>query len=76
MPRKIEPIKWDYLGSTRNFLFVVWYIIFVNLIDLSNFFNKFVLDIPADHPMLICRVFFWGFLAIAATREYHEYMIS
>jgi hypothetical protein len=34
---------------------IVWYILFVNLVDLSNFFNKFVLNIPAEHPMLQIR---------------------
>lgn len=48
----------------------------MNLVDLSNFFNKFVLWIPASHWVLQYRVYLWGLLAMGSTREYYEYIFS
>lgn len=48
----------------------------MNLVDLSNFFNKFVLWIPASHISLQLRVYLWGLLAMSSTREYYEYIYS
>jgi hypothetical protein len=53
---------------------MVWYIIFINLVDLGNFVLKFILFIPADHLILKFRVVMWGFCAITSTREYYDYM--
>jgi len=63
-------------GSCKNFITTVWYITFINLVDLSNFYLKYILWIPASHWTLILRVFFVAFYAIGATAEYHEYVSS
>lgn len=68
--------NWDMFSSSKNFVATIWYIIFVNLVDLSNFYLKFILWVPANHSLLLYRVIFWAFLAIAATREYYEYISS
>ena len=39
-------------SSARNFYPLVWYIIFINMVDLSNFILKFELWIPPDHIIL------------------------
>lgn len=41
--------EWKMFSSCWRFLCVLWYICFVNLVDLSNFFNKAVLNIPSEH---------------------------
>lgn len=48
----------------------------MNLVDLSNFFNKFVLWIPSSHIILQLRVYLWGLIAMVSTREYYEYLYS
>lgn len=46
----------------------------MNMIDLSFFFNKYVLWIRPTHPILSFRTFMIGFLCIPAVREYFEYV--
>lgn len=48
----------------------------MSLVDLSNFFNKFVLWIPPSHIILQMRVYLWGLIAMSSTREYYEYLYS
>jgi phosphatidylserine synthase 2 len=65
--------NWDLFASPKNFLGTLFYILFVNLVDLSHFYLKFGLWIPANNWLLFVRVFFWGIFAILATREYFEF---
>jgi hypothetical protein len=67
-------MEWNMFESAWRFLCVLWYIVFVNAVDMSNFFNKAVLNIPSDHFLAKNRVYFWGFNAVIATREYYEYL--
>lgn len=46
----------------------------MNLIDLSYFFNKYVLWIEPNHTIMKVRIFGLGFLCIAAAREYYTYI--
>lgn len=71
---QLDQINWHIFSSTKRFYSVLYYIVLVNLIDLSNFFNKFVLWIPSSHYLLAIRIFLWGFLSIIGTREYYEYI--
>lgn len=48
----------------------------MNLVDLSNFFNKYILWIPASHILLQMRVYLWGLIAMSSTREYYEYIYN
>ena len=65
--------KWEMFSSTKNFISVLWYIIFVNLVDLSNFYLKFILYMPSDHWTLFIRVWYWAIMAIVSTREFYEF---
>ncbi len=65
---------WKVFSSFKRFYSFLWFIIFMNMVDLSNFFGKFVLWIPATHFILLVRVHIWAFLAIITTREYYEYI--
>ena len=65
---------WNMFDSAWRFLCVLWYVVFVNAVDMSNFFNKAVLNIPSDHFLAKNRVYFWGWNAVIATREYYEYL--
>jgi phosphatidylserine synthase 2 len=45
-------------------------------VDCNNFFLKFILWVPADHKLLSFRLAIWAFSAIAATKEYYEYVTN
>jgi phosphatidylserine synthase 2 len=68
--------KWEMFTSSKNFVTTVWYITFVNLVDLGYFYLKFLLWIPPNHWIIVSRVGFWAIFAIASTREYYEYVSS
>lgn len=68
--------KWEMFASSKNFITTLWYISFSYLVDLSNFYLKFTLWIPASHWILLARLLFWAVFAIACTREYYEYVRS
>lgn len=62
----IRTNKWHFLATPLNLLTILWIAAANFILDLSNFFNKAVLNIPSDHWILISRVillFFIGFLA-------------
>ena len=42
-PYSWKVYKWDMFVSSKNFVTTLWYIAFVNLVDLSNFYLKFIL---------------------------------
>jgi len=67
---------WNIFKSTKRFLNVLWYIIFLNLVDLSHFFMKYILWLPQTHDLLHVRIYIWVFLAMISTREYYEYIIE
>ena len=41
--------KWKIFSSSKNFVTTLWYIAFINLVDLSHFYLKFSLWIPPNH---------------------------
>eukprot|EP01017_Pseudomicrothorax_dubius_P042827 TRINITY_DN7046_c0_g1_i1.p1 TRINITY_DN7046_c0_g1~~TRINITY_DN7046_c0_g1_i1.p1 ORF type:complete len:394 (-),score=48.65 TRINITY_DN7046_c0_g1_i1:11-1192(-) len=71
-----DKTDWHMFSSTKRFLAVIWYVILVNIVDLSNFFNKYILWIPANHNILLYRVLLWAFISLVSTREYYEYITS
>ena len=48
--------------------------ILMNLVDISYFFNKYVLSIPVSHDILKFRTFPLGFFSIVAARDYYVYI--
>ena len=70
----IDKRDWHVFSDTKRFLSVIYYMILMYAVDLSNFFNKFVLWLPPSHYLLSIRIFLWGFLSLACTREYYEYI--
>lgn len=67
--------KWHILSSAKNLLHVIWFMIFVLLVDLSNFFNKSNLNLPASHWLLGIRIWIVGFFAILAAADYYKYIV-
>lgn len=56
------------------FLSCTYIVVLTNLIDLSHFFNKYVLYIPSNHFILTFRVILWGWMACLAFRELYVFI--
>jgi len=65
---------WKIFTSFKRFYSFLWFIFFMNMVDLSHFFGKFVFWIPPTHSILFIRVNLWAFLAMISVREYYEYI--
>ena len=46
------------------------------VIDCNNFFYKYLAWIPANHQLVKYRVILWGFVAIATSKEWYEYVCN
>ena len=75
-PNTLSKHDWKIFSSFDRFRSVIWYIFFINMVDLSHFFMKHVLWIPADHNILFVRINLWACFAIVCTREYYEYITN
>ena len=75
-PSTLSKHDWKIFSSFDRFRAVLWYIFFINMVDLSHFFIKMVLWIPADHNILFVRINFWACFAVVCTREYYEYVTN
>ncbi|KRW98809.1 hypothetical protein PPERSA_10580 [Pseudocohnilembus persalinus] len=72
----LEDHHWQVFSSAKRFLQVLFFMVLFQMIDLSFFFNKFVLDIKENHGLCVLRTFLMGFLAIPSAREYYEYLTN
>jgi len=75
-PNTLSKHDWKIFSSFDRFRSVLWYIFFINMVDLSHFFLKHVLWIPADHNILFVRINFWACFAVVCTREFYEYITN
>lgn len=69
----LETNTWHWLNNPTNFLIVTWLVILNSLTDLSNFLNKKMLNIPANHFLLVIRIWIVGFFSILAVSELYEF---
>ena len=76
LPNYFVKHDWKIFSSLKRFYSFLWFIIFMNLVDLSHFFMKHVLLIPQTHWLLFIRINFWALLAIITTGEYYEYITN
>lgn len=70
----VKEKKWNFLASPINFLSVLSLLILSSVLDLSNFFNKSILNIPASHNLLIMRVNTIGFFSLLYSSEFYDYI--
>jgi hypothetical protein len=64
------------LATPLNLLTILWIITGNFILDLSNFFNKAVLNIPSDHWILISRVIIIGILGFLNQIELYNYIMT
>lgn len=66
--------KWHMMKSGYTFIGVIWFASFSLILDLSNFFNKFNLGLPASHWLLGIRIWIIGMFCIMCAKEYYEWL--
>jgi phosphatidylserine synthase 2 len=69
-----EKGEWKLFTSLKEFLGLIWFLVFINLVDMSHFFLKHSLWIPPNSYILFIRINMWAYFAIICTREYYEVM--
>lgn len=65
---------WSVFKSLTRYNQFLFYCFICLGIDCMNFFLKYILWIPANHNILMFRLFIWGFTCIAASKEYYEFI--
>ena len=65
---------WSVFASLKRYNQNLFFCFFCLGIDCSHFFLKYILWIPANHKILLIRVFMWAFVCIAAAKEYYEFI--
>lgn len=63
--------QWKVLSSTKRFLAVCSFILMSQVIDLSYFFNKYVLWLDVAHTICIMRTFIVNLLCIPAAADFY-----
>lgn len=69
----VKSHRWHWLASPENFLTVSWLIALNSIIDLSNFFNKTMLNIPPNHYLLAIRVWILGLYSLVVVHDIYSY---
>jgi Phosphatidyl serine synthase len=60
---------WKVFSSVGIYMGVIAYICQCLIVDLGNFFGKFVLAIPPEHDLLKVRLFIMAHMAVSASEE-------
>jgi phosphatidylserine synthase 2 len=73
-PAAFERYEWSALQSLHRYLGVTAFIVVCLVIDCNNFFYKYLAEIPASHRLVSIRAVLWGFVALATSKEWYEYV--
>ncbi len=73
-PQVLERFEWSALQNLSRYIGVATFCCVTLIIDCNNFFYKYLAWIPADHLLVKYRVLLWGFVAIATSKEWYEYV--
>lgn len=73
-PSALEQYEWSALQNLNRYVGVTVFVFICLLIDCNNFFYKFLVWIPPNHDLLKYRLLLWGFVAIATSKEWYEYV--
>ena len=70
---RLDELHWDWLDSWNRFTGMLLLLILNQGSDLTAFFLKFILWVPAEHSLNIVRLLLWWAVAAPATRELYLY---
>jgi phosphatidylserine synthase 2 len=73
-PSTLEKYEWSAFLNLTRYLGVASFCTMTLIIDCNNFFYKYLTWIPADHLLIKYRIVLWGFVAIATSKEWYEYV--
>ncbi|KAL7753823.1 hypothetical protein RI367_000755 [Sorochytrium milnesiophthora] len=73
-PRSWTKFSWGTTKSFRNYVAVIVLLVIILLAELNAFYLKFILWIPASHPLNVYRLLLIFFFAIPAVRELYQYI--
>jgi len=65
---------WSVFSSLTRYNQFLFFCFVCLGIDCMNFFLKFILWVPANHNLVLFRVFIWAFGCIASAKEYFEFI--
>ena len=73
-PDLLEVYQWSALKDTNRLFGVTAFVIVCLVIDCNNFFLKFLLWVPPDHPLMQFRVMMIGLCALPTAKEWYEFI--
>jgi len=73
-PVSWTPFHWAILSSPRRWFGFLGVIVMWAAIELNCFFLKYVLWHPPPHPVVIGRLFLWGFIALVSVCQYYHFI--
>jgi Phosphatidyl serine synthase len=65
---------WSVFSSLTRYNQFIFFCCTCLGIDCMNFFMKYILWIPANHNILLIRLFIWAFACIASAKEFFEFI--
>ena len=74
LPASLERYEWSAFQNLTKYVGVATFCVMTLVIDCNNFFYKYLAWIPAEHLLVKYRVILWGFVAIATSKEWYEYV--
>lgn len=66
---RFDELHWDWIDSWKRFAGVLMLFVLTQGSELTAFFLKFILWVPAEHDLNIVRLLLWWLMAAPATRE-------
>lgn len=72
-PAQYESFHWEVFSSPKRFFSVLFLFAFIEGVELSCFFLKFVLWIPPPHYINVARLALWCFIGSPALREFYQF---
>lgn len=73
-PNALEKFNWNATRNLTRYIGVTTFIAMTLMIDCHNFFLKSLLWVPADHWLVLVRVFTWGLHAGVCSKEWFEFI--
>jgi phosphatidylserine synthase 2 len=70
---RVDEFHFDWVGSWQRCLAVLLLVVLQQGSEISAFFLKFILWVPAEHNLNIVRLLIWFLLALPASRELYMY---
>jgi len=68
--------EWEVFKNLKRFLYVLFSIVVMEIMEMNGFFLKYVLWIPPPNPLNSYRLLILWLLSMPALREWYEYVTT